>query len=77
MGQAIQIRNTWSDPEVSPLSGGAPDGTETDVQEGSPLASEEVNVPDEVLARPLSSPRPVCSGPEEERVLGEVWLVCA
>lgn len=78
MGASCQDQEqVLPDPEVSPLLGGAPGSAETDVQECSLCASEEGSGPDEVLARPVSTPRLVCASPEEEVVLGEVWLVCA
>lgn len=68
------------DPEVLPLLVGAHDSGEVDAQAGSLLDSEEVNAPEGVLARPVSTPGlvyPVPVLPEEETVSGEVWLVCA
>lgn len=64
------------DPEASPLWGRASDSAEVDVRGGSVSASEEVNAPDEILARSGSTPRLLCSSPGF-LVLEEVWLVCA
>lgn len=67
------------DPEFLLLLVGAHGSGEVDVQGGS-LLDSEVNAPEGVLARPVSTPRlvyPVPVLPEEEIVSGEVWPVCA
>lgn len=62
-------------PSVPPWDGTS-DSAEVEVRGGSVSASEEVNVPDEVRARPVSTPRLLCPS-SGFLVLGEEWLVWA
>ena len=59
------------DPEASPLWSGASGCAEVDVRGGSVMASEEVNTPDEVLARSVSTPPRLLCSSRGFLVLGE------